>query len=271
MGSLDSRFRNYYGYGVEKDRLLKGSSKLEFYRTKRILSRYLPKKPATILDIGGATGRYSRWLAEMGHSVHLVDALPLHVRQARQADKASKRPIASIRQGDARSLDFEDKIADIVLLFGPMYHLVGKRERLKALSEASRVLKPGGLVFAAGITRYASILDGTLRGFVQDSTFRKLVEQDLRNGQHRNPTGNPRYFTTAFFHHPDELEAEIRQAGFKSVRVYAIESFLWLMPRFEQIWNNSKLQTWMMKILDKIETDPSLKGLGDHLLGVGRK
>lgn len=56
-----------------------------------------------------------------------------------------------------------------------------------------------------------------------------------------------------------------------AVRVYATESFLWLMPRFNQIWNEPQLKSWMVKILDRIELELALKGLGDHLLGVGRR
>src|SRR5437773_10269387 len=87
---------------------------------------------------------------------------------------------------------------DIVLLFGPLYHLVRKKERLKALAEAHRVLKPGGLLFAAAISRFTSALDGSLRGFIRDPGFMKIIIQDLKNGQHRNPSNKPEYFTTSF-------------------------------------------------------------------------
>ena len=200
--SLDSGFRAHYNAGVERDRLLRGTSNLEFERTKRILSRYLPSRPAMILDVGGGPGRYSFWLSEMGHSVHLVDILPLHIRQAREFQRKSKNRLASINLRDARRLDFDDGYADIVLRFGPLYHLVRKKERLKALAEARRVLKPGGLLFAAAISRFTSAVDGSLRGFIRDSEFMTIIQQDLKNGQHRNPSNKPEYFTTAFFHHP---------------------------------------------------------------------
>jgi len=269
--SLDSSFRRHYQSGVEKDRLLKGGPRLEFYRTKQILSRYLPKRPAAILDIGGATGIYSRWMAELGHSVHLVDVFPPHIREARKLDRDSKNPLSSIKVGDARKLRFDDDSMDAVLLFGPMFHLVRKRERMVALSEARRVLKPGGLLFATAITRFASAMDGVRRGFIQDPAFMKIVERDLATGQHRNPTGKLEYFTTSFFHHPDELEAEVRKGKFRAVRVYAIESFLWLVPDRGRIWMDDKFRTRVMKILERIELEPSLKGIGDHLLAVGRK
>ena len=268
---MDSAFQAHYRSGVEKDRLLKGSSNLEFYRTKRILSRYLTRRRATVLDIGGGPGRYSFWLAEMGHSVHLVDVLPLHVKQARESQRKTGSPVASISLGDARELDFEDKFADVVLMFGPLYHLVRKPERLKALSEALRVLKPGGMLFAAAISRFTSALDGSLRGYITDPGFMKIIKQDLKNGQHRNPNNNPEYFTTAFFHHPNELKTEISQAGFNSARVYAITGFAWLLPKFDQYWRNPQLKTRLVSILEKTELEPSMIGISDHLLAVGKK
>jgi ubiquinone/menaquinone biosynthesis C-methylase UbiE len=176
-----------------------------------------------------------------------------------------------IQVGDARSLNFEDGSADVVLMFGPLYHLVRKEERHRALSEANRVLKPRGLLFAAAISRFASALDGSLRGFIRDPRFMRIVEQDLKTGQHRNPTNNPGYFTTSFFHHPSELEAEIIQAGFRSVKICAVTGFAWLLPGFKQIWRDAVLKARLMSILDQTEQEPSLLGMSDHLLAVGRK
>jgi len=256
---------------VERDRLLRGTSNLEFERTKRILLHYLPSRPATILDVGGGPGRYSFWLSEMGHSVHLVDILPLHTRQAREFQRKSKNRLASINLGDARRLDFDDGSADIVLLFGPLYHLVRKKERLKALAEARRVLKPGGLLFAAAISRFTSAVDGSLRGFIRDPEFMTIIQQDLKNGQHRNPSNKPEYFTTSFFHHPSEFEAEMKQARFRSVKVYGVTGFAWLLPRLDQIWRDPTLKARLMSILDRTELEPSMLGISDHLLAVGKK
>jgi ubiquinone/menaquinone biosynthesis C-methylase UbiE len=107
-----------------------------------------------ILDIGGGAGVYSFWLAAMGYSVHLVDAMPLHIEQARQvASQPGTPPLACLSVGDARRLDFRDEIADAVLLMGPLYHLTERDDRLLALREAHRVLCPGGMVCAVGISR----------------------------------------------------------------------------------------------------------------------
>lgn len=269
--SLDLGFRSHYDSGVEKDRLLQGSSNLEFERTKRILLRYLPRKPSTVVDVGGGPGRYSFWLAKKGYTVHLVDVMPLHIRQAREFQRKSGTGLASISLEDARQLDFPDRSADVVLLFGPLYHLVREGERLRALSEARRVLKPGGLLFAAAISRFTSALDGSLRGFIHDSQFMKIIKEDLETGQHRNPSNNPRYFTTAFFHHPDQLRSELNHAGFRSTKVYGVTGFAWLLSRFNEIWKNSQLKARLMTIMDMTELEPSLLGASDHLLAFAKK
>src|SRR5439155_5377325 len=80
---------------------------------------------------------------------------------------------------------------------------------------ARRVVEPGGPVFAAAISRFASLFDGLARGFLVDPGFEDIGERDLRDGQHRNPTGHPHWFTTAYLHHPDELGEELRASGLR--------------------------------------------------------
>src|SRR6185295_15870885 len=110
--------------------------------------------------------------------------------------------LASAAVGDARRLEAADNTADAVLLLGPLYHLTEREDRVKALSEAFRVLKPGGVLLAAAISRFASFLDGVRHGFLADPIFVDLVRQDLATGQHRNPNHTAGYFSTAFFHQP---------------------------------------------------------------------
>src|SRR5262245_2298472 len=151
---LSSEIVTYYQKSCERDRLQIGVFQLEFVRTKEVIDRWLPKPPAVVLDIGGGPAAYSAWLAKRGYEVHLLDAVPELVEQAGQLGSRS----ASCRVGDARALDQEDQSASVVLLLGPLYHLTDAGERLSALREARRVLVPGGLLFAAFISRFASAL-----------------------------------------------------------------------------------------------------------------
>ncbi len=189
---LPSEIRKHYDIVQERSRLFKHAGQLEFYRTKELISRYLPRKPITVLDIGGGPGAYACWLAKLGHTVHLVDPVPLHLEQAWGASNSQPdRPLASVTLGDARNLRFGDRSSDVVLLLGPLYHLVRKRDRMRSLSEAFRTSKRGGLLFAAAISRFASALDGLFRDFAEDPAFFEIVRRDLKGGQHRNPTDHP--------------------------------------------------------------------------------
>jgi ubiquinone/menaquinone biosynthesis C-methylase UbiE len=262
----------HYDRAQERSRLFKDAGELEFHRTKELISRYFPRKLVTVLDIGGGPGAYACWLAKLGHTVHLVDAVPLHVQQARAASKSQRdAPLASATLGDARNLRFGDKTSDIVLMLGPLYHLVEKQDRTKSLSEAFRVLKPGGLLFAASISRFASALDGLFRNFIQDPEFFKIVRRDLKLGQHRNPTNRAEYFTTAFFHRPNELQDEIRKVGFEQPRLFAVEGPAWLLPDFRKVWRNPHLRSRMLTILYQIEQEPALIGQSAHILAMARK
>lgn len=262
----------YYNQGREQDRLTHAHGQLERARTQEIILRYLLQPPATIMDIGGGAGIYALWLARRGYTVHLVDLMPLHIEQAVQASQAQpEHPLASVRLGDARRLDFADASADVVLLLGPLYHLPERSERLQTLQEAYRILKPSGLLFAAAISRFASLLDGLMQGYLLDPQFAELTRQDLINGQHRNPGQQPGYFTTAYFHHPTEIQAEVSEAGFHVEATLAVEGPAGFMPNFDTFWNDDRLREHLLQFLRTIETDPAMLGATGHMLTVGQK
>lgn len=154
-------------------------------RTQELLTRFLPSPPAVVLDVGGGPGVYAQWLAEHGFEVHLIDPVPRLVAQARLRASTSGRGIASCSVGDARKLERQDGAADaVLLLLGPLYHLTEAADRQTVLREVFRVLKPKGLLFAAGISRFASALDGLARDLLADPAFAATVERDLAEGQH---------------------------------------------------------------------------------------
>ena len=152
---------SHYSQIQEEERLLTGSGALEYARSQELIDRYLPPLPAVILDVGGGPGAYSCWLAGKGYEVHLIEPSPKHVAQATKASlDQPDHPIASMSEGDARSLDHGDASCDAVLLMGPLYHLTTRDDRITALREAHRVVRPGGLVFSVAINRFASLMDG---------------------------------------------------------------------------------------------------------------
>ncbi len=143
-----------------------------------LLERLLPAPPIRVLDVGGGPGSYAAPLARRGYQVHVVDPVPLHVEQARQAAGADPAASFTAALGDARELAEPDESQDAVLLFGPLYHLTGTAHCRQALAEARRVLAPGGRLLAMAVCRFASLLDGLYEGWLDDLDFRPIV--DLR-------------------------------------------------------------------------------------------
>jgi ubiquinone/menaquinone biosynthesis C-methylase UbiE len=274
MSNKDSQGRivGYYDSSDEYSRLRTGWFQLEHARTQELILQHLPPAPATIVDAGGGAGVYACWLAQQGHHVHLIDVVPKHVEQARAASaKQVEHPLASAEVGDARRLAHADGSADAVLLLGPLYHLVEKEDRLACLREAHRVLRPGGLVWCAGISHFASLLDSLTHGFFDDPTFAPIVERDLEDSQHRNPTDNPMYFTDAYFHRPGEMSRELLAAGFQVLEIVAIEGPAWLARDFDRLWSDPVQRERLLKVVRKVEREPSILGVTAHIMAIGRK
>ena len=240
MYQLSDKILSFYRQTQEANRLTTHvRGQLEFARTQEIIMRFLPAPPAVILDIGGGSDPYACWLAKVGYEVHLMDPVDLHIEQAKEAsDRQPEHPIASVSLGDARELRFSAESADAVLLLGPLYHLIDKSERLLALGEAYRVLRNDGFMFAAGISRFASMLDSFFEDRFKDPVFRDLVRDDLETGYHRNPTDNLKYFTDAYLHRPEVLSSEVTEAGFQHQATLAVEGPAWLFESFKGYWTD---------------------------------
>ena len=263
MSGIDPTIRAHYSGGHERDRLTDGTGRLEFLRTQELLARVLPPPPAVVLDVGGAAGVHAEPLAAQGYEVHLIDPVPLHVEQA-----SGVPGLASVAVGDARVLDRSDASVDAVLLLGPLYHLTERADRVRALAQGRRVLRPGGVLAAAAISRYASAVDGLFRGYLREPRFEAIVERDLGDGQHRNPDDVPGWFTTAYFHLPDELLAEAADAGLREPAVVAVEGPAWLLPDLDR-WLADDHEL-LLRTIRRIESAPALLGVSPHLLLTGR-
>jgi ubiquinone/menaquinone biosynthesis C-methylase UbiE len=262
----------HYSEADEESRLRTGWFQLEGERTRELIRRHLVPPPATILDVGGGAGAYAGWLAALGYAVHLIDPVPKHVEQARAASAGQPgQPLASISLGDARKLEQADHSVDAVLLLGPLYHLTDRSDRLAALRQAHRVLRPEGLVWAAAISRFASLLDSLSSGFFSEPEFAPILDRDLAEGQHRNPTPNLRYFTDAFFHRPEELAAELTEGGFRLEKVVAVEGPGWLARDFDRLWNDPQQRERLLASIRRVEDEGALLGASSHLIAIGRK
>jgi ubiquinone/menaquinone biosynthesis C-methylase UbiE len=268
---LDQTIKHYYERAPEESRLEQGPFQLERVRTRELILRHVPEPPAVVLDVGGAAGAYAFWLAERGYEVHLVDATERLVNVARQRNESVVHRLASCEVGDARALPQHDGSADVVLLLGPLYHLLDAGDRHRALVEARRVLRAGGVLIAAGISRWASTLDGLVREVLLDPTFARIVEGDLRDGKHYNPSDTIEYFTTAYFHRPDELRRELIAAELEPLALYGIEGPGWMLPDFETRWNDPARREILLQTARLLESEETILGASAHLLVVGRK
>ncbi|MXZ00170.1 class I SAM-dependent methyltransferase [Candidatus Poribacteria bacterium] len=273
MYQFSEKILSYYRQTQESKRLTNDvRGQIEFARTQEIITRYLPDPPAVVLDIGGGSGPYACWLAKAGYEVHLIDPVDLHIEQAKEAsNQQPEHPIASISLGDARELRFASTSADAVLLLGPLYHLIDKDERLLALKEARRVLRKGGIMVAAGISRFASLLDFFSKDRLGNPVARDIVQNDLETGYHRNPTENLGFFTDAYLHRPKELGSEVVEAGFQHQATLAVQGPAWLFKSVESYWMDPDQRAVVLDLIRKVEAEPSILGMSAHILAIGIK
>ncbi|MGY1496388.1 class I SAM-dependent methyltransferase [Streptomyces sp. QTS52] len=252
----------YYARGKEDARIRRGSGRLEFWRTQDVLRRLLPAPPARVLDVGGGSGVHAEWLARDGYEVELVDPVPLHV------DQAGRLPGVTVRLGDARALPAEDASCDVVLILGPLYHLPERPDRVRALAEAHRVVRPGGLVVAATINRHTA-LHGLLRQELYfDPAHRARTDDVSTHGRHGTDHGT---FTTAYLAEPTEVPAEFSEAGLVPEGQYGLEGVAWLMGGVEQWLDDPERREAVLSATRRIESEPTLLGASGHVLTAGRR
>jgi len=266
---LTAAMHAYYELGNEAGRLgAGGPGLLEFERTREIILRALPPAPAVVADIGGGPGRYALWLAGLGYRVVHRDLVPLHVGQVTSAAATAAVSVDSA-VGDARDLDLADASADAVLLLGPLYHL-DRDDRIRALREAGRVVRPAGPVLGAAITRWAPRLDGILaqRLYAKQPEFWQLVDVVERTGV-LEPLF-PGSFC-GFTHRPDELRAEAVAAGLDVGDLVCVEGAAIMLSDLTQ--RAADPEDWRI-VLDcsrALERVPEVMGVGPHLIVTARR
>jgi ubiquinone/menaquinone biosynthesis C-methylase UbiE len=256
--------RHYERQRPESTRITEGFGTLERERTREVLGRHLPRPPARVIDVGGGEGVHARWLADRGYDAHLVDPVPAHVAAADGAPYTAAL-------GDARALECEDETFAAALVLGPCYHLVERDDRVLALREARRVVRAGGVIFVAAVSRYASLFDGLARGYLFDDEFLAIVERDLRDGVHRNDDDRPHWFTTAYFHRPDELVREAVDAGLAVRELVGLEGMAGWQQHLAARWEHAADRERILAAARATESAPELAGLSAHLLLVAER
>jgi 2-polyprenyl-3-methyl-5-hydroxy-6-metoxy-1,4-benzoquinol methylase len=242
----------------------------EFAVTRRALAETLPAAPARVLDCGGGPGRYAIELARQGYDVTLFDLSVECLRLAREEAYEANVRISGYEHGTATDLSrFPDASFDAVLLLGPLYHLLEQVERLQALQEGYRVLKPGGVLFAAFITRFASLRYAAAREIALPLEQPDLVESLLDTGK-LSPRGEEGSTFVAYFAHPAEVIPLCQQAGFEISAVLGVEGVVSMIEEGVNTLSGEAWEIWA-DLNYRLAQETSLHGGAEHLLVVAHR
>jgi SAM-dependent methyltransferase len=246
----------------EADRLhISAFGRLERERTKELLCRELAPAPAHILDVGGGPGVYAAWLASLGYTVTLIEPV------ARHREQAAQYGTFTVQAGDARALSAADACADAVLMLGPLYHLPDPADRAQALREANRVVKPGGLIAAAFISRHSPLLDLASKLRINDDAVADLLRPLSRNGVNDPETG----FTVAYFHTVEEIRQDFEAATLAAPTIRGIEGPLFPLLCSGLVEERADYFEAALRTARLAEDHPDLLPATAHLLAVTRK
>lgn len=209
----------YYNKFNEEKRLDSRHGQVEFITSMKYIHKYLeqieqtkPKSEIKILDIGAGTGRYSIPLSEEGYDVSAVELVKHNLGRLKQ-----KGSLVKAYQGNALKLKrFENDSFDVVLLFGPMYHLLEQEEKVKALSEAKRVAKPGGIIFVAYIMNEFSVITYAFK----ERHIKEAMETGMLDASyHCTKTANDLYSMVR----TEDIEALNEIVGIKRLQIIAAD------------------------------------------------
>lgn len=254
------------GLNHEMERLEKFAP-IEYAITKRYLLRYVPEG-ATIADIGVGVGHYSELLASQGSNVYLVDVASrlLETAQERLTRAGLGERILSVTNASATDLSFiPDESCDVVLMLGPFYNLSLPEDRYKAAAEARRILRKGGLIFAAGIN-YMTMLNWGFSDWPEHilESWRWIGEYTRTGDLPSNTDDVPIWHmaTIAEFRGDFRGFQEIVLAGVESFARGHEENLLKLAPEQAEAW---------LDLIEETGRTPEGLGMTGHFLYIGQK
>ena len=262
---IKKSIEQFYNNASEETRLEKGMGIFEFDRIKTLISKHIYKDRSTIIDVGGGTGKYTAWLASLGHQAHLVEPVSKHIILAKKRASRSKKTF-SIHHGEAQNLPFKNNTADLVILHGPLYHLQEEKERQRAIQEAQRICKSGGIILGVAINYTASTFVGLLNGLIHKPAFFSMCEQELTSGLHNPPDEFPWLLAEAFYHTPALLKQEFASRKLKYLNTYAVEGIVWLDSNYFTNMTHDTKQQVLKALVQLTETDPHLLSVSPHMI-----
>lgn len=261
----------YYNENAESEWNRFKRHPIEFEITKRLIEKYIPKLPAKVIDIGGGPGRYSLWLSSKGYEVTLFDLAKANVEYATNEAKKQNINISKYIVGDALELDsyVKDMTYDVVLLMGPLYHLISEADRVTVVEKALSVLNDNGIIIASFISGYAPIID-VLKNYPEELNGK--VEQYvnyLENGANVVSEHNPG-FTNAYFMNPRSIDPFMSKFSLTKLGLFTAESILGPYENHIKKADTRTFDTCIdlaMKFID----DERCRACGEHLVYIGSK
>lgn len=269
MTNYQSLIANYYNNSALNEWARLDRHRTEFAITLRAIKDYAPPVPAKILDCGGGPGRYAIELTKQGYEVALFDLSPINLSVARTQAHAASVALSAYEQGTATDLSrFSEASFDAVLLMGPLYHLLTPEDRVQALHEAKRVLKPKGVLFASFVTQYAA-----LRFFAKDSPDWILqhpheMEVFWQTGVFPTIRNDGTEFM-AYFAPPASVQPLVESVGFNVQTILACEGTVSMIDEKINTLEGELWQAWV-DLNYRVAADPSLHGACEHLLCVAK-
>jgi S-adenosylmethionine-dependent methyltransferase len=259
---------DYYNNRPQSEHNRLEEHQLEFDLTWRLLDEYLPPR-GKILEVGAATGRYTLGLAQRGYAITAVDLSPACLKECKtNLTKAGFSGKVQYIVSDARTLaEITDRDFDVILLMGPLYHLVLEEDRKIAVNEAFNRLRSGGVIFSAFISRYG-IWGDLLKNLPELIDDQDQVNSVLLKGRDREawPKGGFR----AYFAEVAEIAPLHEAAGFETIKVVGVEPCI---SADDESYNKleSERRARFLEVFYLISAEPSIVGASRHLLYIGRK
>lgn len=259
MGEIESWYDEKYD---EWERL--ELHKIEFDITKRYLDEYITGKGLEIFDIGGGPGRYSMYLAEQGHKVSLLDLSKRNIEVAKEKSSEKGITLENYIHGNALELEQYEQKYDVILLMGPLYHLVDEKDRRGCIEGALKLLKPSGIIVASFISNYAPIQDYLKNLYPIDSIDELLVF--LEDGKSEGEKG----FTTAYFTSAKEAKELMNSFGLEEKIFAGVENILNSKEKEINILQEEEYKKWL-DVCYKLSQHKSIIGTSEHFLYIGNK
>ncbi|WP_405564906.1 class I SAM-dependent methyltransferase [Polaribacter sp. Asnod6-C07] len=262
---INKELEDFYNKASEETRLEKGMGIFEFERIKELIKQHISKPNITIIDVGGGTGKYSEWLAQQNHKVHLIEPVAKHIKLAEKRAKKLKNPF-SVTKGIAQKLPYKNDTADLVILHGPLYHLQKREDRIATILEAKRVLKKGGIVLGFAINATASTVVGLMNGMIHANSFFEMCKEELTSGIHNTPKDFPFLLADAFYHKPQDLKAEFLEQELKFINLFAVEGMIWLDNEYFANMLDKKKSKTLKALQHLTQNDEYLLPFSPHMM-----